>query len=567
MKAIATTATTRFGRLASRRLTWLLAGISIVAAMLVLALARQFSHGVGLGGDWASYLGAARNLLAGNGFVSYNGGPPYVYWPPLYPLLLATGACGGFFNVFDVAGPLNAVSVGLAVFIVGQALRRHVATAWVILGCAALAVAPMIVDIAAKAMSEAVFMLCVIAALAVACRYLEAIGEDSQGGTPHLLLGLGAAAVAALAALTRYIGVCVALVVAPLVFFAGNAPLAARIWRTFFYVAVALGPVGLWLLWAGTRVEERFAGQDFVFHDFTFAEVLGGYLAEIANWVLLGTLERWRWRTSWRGVFPVSLHEIEGWMLVAGVTFIGVIGVCLLMLALSVAAAGVRWWRRADLQPTKLAYCVFGGFSVVYLVGIVATQTVMGFAPVGWRYALPAFPPLLVAAVLAGAMLRRRCRRWHVSALARVGAPLLLLWVCSGATVSGKRIWAASERITPDWKNSETLAYIRRELGHQRFHTNNHRAVFAHTSHDNHGTLELRLELAKRQIQSLPEGAYIVVMRSYRPRYKYSAAELRELDSLAPVAELRDGVVFRVTRTGHRNSSTRSRTTAVSTTP
>ena len=50
-----------------KRLTWWLAGVAVVAAMLVLA--RQFSYGVGLSGDFAAYLGTASNIVDGNGFV------------------------------------------------------------------------------------------------------------------------------------------------------------------------------------------------------------------------------------------------------------------------------------------------------------------------------------------------------------------------------------------------------------------------------------------------------------------------------------------------------------------
>lgn len=533
----------------ARRFTWLLAGIAVAAAMLVLA--RQFSYGVGLSGDWADYLAAARSLTAGKGFVGFNG-VPYLYWPPLYPLLLAA-AGGGVFDAFDVAGPLNAVSWGLTVFIAGQVLRRHVANAWlVIFGCVALAVAPALGDVAAEAMSEAVFMLFVTAALALACRYLE----TTAGGDRKVLLGLGAAAVAALAVLTRYVGVCLALVVAPLLLFAGNAPLAARAGRVFAYVAIGLAPVGLWLLrnhlLSGAADGHRRSSE------FAFAEVVWAYFAEVANWLLLDTLDGRLWRTSRRGIVPVPA-DLEGWLLAAGVAFTGV---CLLGLAVSVAAARVRWWRtRGDLQPITLAHCVFGRFAVVYLVAVVVAQTVVELAPLGGRYALPAFPPLLISVVLAAEMLRRRWAGKRVGArlqhAPRLVALLAIVWLCGGAVVSANRIWIANHGGTglglarPEWRTSATLDYIRRELSQHRFHTNNPRAVFAHTAHADYGVLEGELEPAKRQIQSLPEGAYVVIMCAYH--YAYTEAELREWGEwkwLSPVAELSDGVVFRVVEPG-----------------
>ena len=533
----------------AKRLTWWLAGVAVAAAVLVLA--RQFSYGVGLSGDWADYLATARNLTAGKGFVGFNR-VPYLYWPPLYPLLLAA-AGGGVFDAFDVAGPLNAVSWGLTVFIAGQVLRRHVANAWlVIFGCVALAVAPALGDVAAEAMSEAVFMLFVTVALALACRYLE----TTPGGDRKVLLGLGAAVVAALAVLTRYVGVCVVLVVAPLLLFARNAPLAARAWRVFAYVAIALAPVGLWLLrnhllFGATDGHRRSS-------EFAFGEVVWAYFAEVANWVLLDKLDGWLWRTSRRGIVAAP-SDTEGWLLTAGVAFIGV---CLLAFAGSVAAAWARSWRtRGDLQPIQLAYCVFGGFAVVYLVVVVGVQTVVELAPLGGRYALPAFPPLLISVVLAAEMLRRRWAGKRVGArlqyAPRLVALLAVVWLCGAAAVSANRIRIANDEGTglglarPEWQTSATLDYIRRELSQHRFHTNNPRAVFAHTAHADYGVLERELEPAKQQIQSLPEGAYVVIMCTYH--YAYTDAELREWGEwkwLAPVAELSDGVVFRVVQPG-----------------
>ena len=548
--------------LAAGRCAWVLAGVAVGAAVLVLA--RQWTFGVGLSGDWAAYLGTARNLLAGKGFLSFNG-EPYLYWPPLYPLLLAAAAWAASSDPFEVAGPVNAVALGLAVFVAGQLLRRHVAPAWLVVsGCAALAVAPSLGDVAGQAMSEAVFILGLMAALALACRYLEAIAR----GDHRMLLGLAAATAAALVALTRYIGVCVVLVVAPLLLLVGNAPLAMRVWRAFVYVAIALAPVGLWLL--RTKDGRQSAAPAGLIEgaierwrpsELTLAEAIWGYCAEVANWVLLDTLNTWLWRTSRRGAVPVSLDTWEGWLLVAGTVLTGA---CLLALAISVAAAA--WRRRGDRRPIMLAYCVFGGFALAYLAALAAAQMAVHLVPLGGRYALPAFPPLTIAVVLGGEMLRRS---WAGGVVRRVGMRfrltgtrsqgmrrtvvlLSLAWLGGGLLVSAKRIFTANTDAPslglarPEWRASATLDYIRRELGQVRFHTNNARAVFAHTAHRNHGALERDLEPAKAQIRRLPEGARVVIMCTYG--YSYTDAELREWGWLAPVVELSDGVVFQVAR-------------------
>ena len=548
--------------LAVGRFTWVLAGVAVGAVVLVLA--RQWTHGVGLSGDWAAYLGTARNLVDGKGFLSFNG-EPYLYWPPLYPLLLAAAAWVASSDPFDVAGPLNAVALGVTVFVAGQLLRRHGAPVWLVAAaCAALAVAPSLGDVAGQAMSEAVFILWLIAALALACRYLE----TSARGDHRVLLGLAAAAVAALAALTRYVGVCVVLAVAPLVLCVGNAPLVVRAWRAFVYAAIAVAPVGLWL-WRNTDGRDSVglvegALERWSRSELAAAEVVWAYCAEIANWVLHDTLNMWLWRTSRSGGVPASLDTWEGWLLVAGAVCIGA---CLLALAVSIAVVAWGSWRaRADRQPITVAYCVFGGFALAYLAALAVAQTVVQLVPLGGRYALPAFPPLLIAVVLGGEMLRRSWASGGVARrvgarfvwpggsqqVRRVVAMLSLAWLGGGLLVSANRILIANGdaptlgMARPEWRTSATLDYIRRELGDRWFHTNNVRAVFAHTAHEDHGALERELEPAKAQIRRLPEGTYVVIMCTYG--YSYTDAELREWGWLAPVAELSDGVVFRVAR-------------------
>lgn len=518
---------------AARRLNWWLAGVAAAAAALVLA--RQFSYGVGLGGDWADYLGTARNLIAGKGFLSFDD-LPYEYWPPLYPLLLAA-AGGWFLDPFAVAGPLNAVALGLAVFLAGRLLRPHVAPAsLVVWACAALAVAPPLGGVAAKAIGEPVFVLCVTAALALACRSLETCAR----GDHRMSLLVGAATVAALAVLTRYIGICVVLVVAPLLFVAGKVPLTVRAGRALLYIAIGLTPVGLWLLRNHLLLGASYGPS--TRSELAFAEIVWAYCAQIANWVFL--------------------DRLEGWLLNAGAACIGA---CLLALAISVAVVAARWWRtRGDMPPIGLAYCVFGGFAVVYLVAVAAAQTVVALVPLGGRYLVPAYPPLLISLVLAGEMLRRwwagaalpgalaHGLRTRLRMAPRVVAPLLVVWLAGAAMVSANRIWAANSDgiglglAGPKWRTSATLEYVRRELRHRRFHTNNAGAVYAHTAHENYGMLERKLEPAKRQIRRLPEGAHIVIMCTWS--YDYTDAELRAWDWLAPVAELDDGVVFRVAR-------------------
>ncbi len=53
-----------------------------------LSLYVTAKYGAGVGGDSVAYLSTADNIIAGQGFFDHNG-HPLVWWPPLYPIILA----------------------------------------------------------------------------------------------------------------------------------------------------------------------------------------------------------------------------------------------------------------------------------------------------------------------------------------------------------------------------------------------------------------------------------------------------------------------------------------------
>ena len=177
-------------------MTWAaLAAVSAAGALLILL--RHANYGVGLDRDAVLYVAAARNLVAGDGLLTWDGAP-YPSAAPLYPLLLAAAGFLGF-DVIDAAGYLNAAAFGLTVFTAAAWVKRRVRSQWLAVwaGCAC-ALAPALAFLAAFATPEAVFVLFVVVSLSLLDRFLSA------GSRAALLL---AAAAAAAACLTRYAGV------------------------------------------------------------------------------------------------------------------------------------------------------------------------------------------------------------------------------------------------------------------------------------------------------------------------------------------------------------------------
>ena len=400
------------------RFTLLVAAAAAAAAGLVLL--RQAGYGPGMSWDAVNYVTAARNLLAGAGLVDLM--PPYVYWPPLYPALLAGG---GLFGVdpYAVAGPLNVVIFGLTVLVAGWWLRRRLHSRFLWLwGCFSIALALPLAEMASQAMSESAFILFVTLALTQIDAHLDGGGRASL---------MRAGAFSAAACLTRYMGASVIVAVVPLLLAARVAP-REKMKRIAVYTLLAAAPVGLWML---------------------------------RNFLLVGSMTGERGRVFYS--LPYIADEalriaVEDWWLV-GLT-------APLLLALA-AAAGQALRRRsqrksgasvaAEVAWGPLRVC--GGFAFAYLTLLVAALMAGGSrSGLDWRYLAPAYVPLLFAALflLDGAL------RYAGKTLAAVLMLALSLQAAWLVVLHEReiRLWNTGARhgpAAPQWRNSESVQYIR----------------------------------------------------------------------------------------------------------
>ncbi len=424
------------------RFTLLLAAAAVLGAGLVLL--RLASYGSSVGADAANYITAARSLLAGDGLVGLGGGP-WVYWPPLYPALLAGGGLFGL-DPYAVAGPLNAVIFGLTVLVAGWWLRHHLHSRLLWLwGCLSITLALPLAEIASHALTDSVFVLFVTLSLT----QIDAHLGGAAGRAPLIR----AAAFGALACLTRYLGASVILAAVPMLLAARVAP-REKMKRIVVYTLIAGLPLGLWMLrnflLAGSTTGER--GFDSYSFDFIVDEVLR---------VAVG--QRW---------------------------LVGLTAPVLLALVMAACHAYHRLSRREKGAPVASDVAwgplrVFGGFALAYLTLLIAAvmsgATLYAGAEMG-RYLLPVYVPLLFAALLLmdGALryARKRVSRGIGSApegaqaigwVRGLAAVLMLALFLQAAWLvvlhdREIRVWNAGERqaqAAPRWRNSESVRYIR----------------------------------------------------------------------------------------------------------
>ena len=557
--------------------------VAVAALGAALALAREVTHGPALHWDTINYLAVARNLLAGEGFLNYDG-TPYTLWPPLYPLLLAAAGFG-VLDPLQVVGPLNAGILGLTVFVVGRYLRRRLESrflaAW---APVVLALSLPLTELAWWGLSETLFVLLATLALVGADDFLRG-GRRSSSAL--------AAVSASLALLTRYLGIGVVAVTALAVLFRTEDSRRTRARRFLMVGLVGVGPTALWLL-RNLRLTGEFTGGQ--------PPPAGGLQPDLLS-DLLGGLASWT-RFEWHS--PALLPTLLLAALVA------------VFAARREAVRGPTGDRAADGRSRWQPAALFGGFALAHAVALAASGFFAGidFQP---RYLDVAYPAFVVAAVcaldrlLASERERRRLGEFAGRGLFRVfrvpgaPAPTRLAFLLPAALTFGAaglvapQARAIARANSPDlaldrgyhaapWNRIEALAAVREHPGAEPVFTNLppiHRVVLHH-ARGGRGTirgLPLREAAAgAREGESegsdpgrnaaapeptpptpastpggdrlraffagAPEGALVLWLGAWSSErlYDYGRAALRLLPDLEPVAEFADGALFRVRR-------------------
>ncbi len=520
------------------RCTLLLTVLAVLGAILILA--REATYGVGLQGDWATYISTARNLQAGKGFVQIYGWN-YWHWPPLYPMLLAAVSLG-IFDPYAVAGPLNAAVFGLTLFVAGQFLRWHVQQIFLIWACLAIMLALPLTAVASSAMAEAPFILFTTLSLVLISRYLD------TGQRADLVW---AAVFVSLAILTRYIGVTLIMTVLPLLLLRRGVGPWVQARHIGLYLMIATLPLALWL------------GRNFLVYGelhgprrpspYSLGEILSRFLDDMAEWVFLVDLPT-----------GGALH----------VAATGFMALALLTLALAVGYIGVRVYRLdGDLTGRQYLFLVCGGFALVYLAFLTTVQTRTEILPLGGRYLSPVYLPLLFTAVLALDQFlgyeppphthitgsgRLLANRQNIGAANRGGAVrwltvVLALWLAVGAGQNALDIRRANVQgiglTGPHWVHSEVVHYVQKELGTgAAVYSNDGRPLYIYAGPGDYRRLSRDPVKMRGQLENMADGAYIVWFHEYQHVASYHLQQLQEVPGLAPVAELFDGVIFQVDR-------------------
>jgi len=500
---------------------WFLAVLGALGAALVAHSIRLY--GPGLSPDSVGYISIARSLAASGEYVRFDGGLA-PEWPPLYPLLAAllhklTGA-----DALITAGVVNALCHGVTVYVSGLLLARVARESPLakVLGVVAVAMSPALLAVSVMAWTEPLFICCV-------ALFLLALHGIVAGDRSPRWVAL-AALFAALAALTRYIGVALIPVGALVILLYYAAKPLQRWAAAALYSAGALLPLAAWM-WRNQQATGTLMGARAP-SSFTLSQNLGFTWETIQAWFLP------------KEVVPLRYG-----------------------LAIGAGLVGFLVWallrQRLDAPKGRAAYALPSFLLIVaYLVMLIVTSTTTAYDQITNRLVAPIWVPLVVVLMVGWDLLTSR---WAGRAGAIVAACALVVafapWFLYMKDSTTKAVESYTKRgaggyNTRSWRESPLIAQLQTAGPPQygRVYTNGPDVLYILTPLD-HGVFSPRkghynsaLQVTERPNMKLP--ARLIWFNGIGRAYLHTVNDLRQYYELTPVQQVSDGAVYVVGEKG-----------------
>ena len=491
---------------------------------MMLMLFSTARYGVGLSSDSITYLSVAQNLLAGRGWVEFNG-QPLLEFPPFYSIVLALISLS-WFDLATVAHYLNSVCFGIVILLATHWLMTHTRSLVLTgIGAGATLLSLPLIEVSAYAWSEPLFIVLTLLCLFQLEQYVVA--------EKPLALYL-AGVCAALAYLTRYAGVTLIMSGVAVILWSHRIALAKRVKRAAIFCCLSLLPITIWFarnyLLSATLTGERASSRVPLIQSMRLAVKI------VTTWLLPASL-------------PLILR-----IALAGSLFILLIGALVLAL---------RSHRGSLITASLRSSSPLGLFVGVYTAFLLLSVTVTALSPIDNRYLSPIYVPLVLISLFAMSRLRLIAPQifgqpWQ-QAIVLLG---LLLWLIYPAhTISGVIQWYRAEGAggfhTSQWMNSELIAYLRAHEIRGPVYTNESSAVYSLTGQVfresprkyqyESSTPTDDMEMFQNAIESYGSADLVWFQGDWWRVYLYDIPDFVGLYHVEPLITTADGTIYRVT--------------------
>lgn len=262
--------------IATRKLLPIVA-LAFIGVLTVLLTTR---FGIGITPDSTVYVDAARNLADGRGLTALTASgesKPLTHYPPLYPSVLASLSINGL--SIESARWLNALLFGANILLVGLILSRYAKDSfWLpVLASFLMLTAPDIAGIHTLALTEPLFLFFTLTGLILLAAYV-----DSQ----NRALLVGCAIAAAVALLTRYVGIVLVFTGTAALLVLNGRSVRRKLADTITFAAVACLPMAWWAI-RNHQVAAEATDRSLVFHPIKLGQIVSG-VSTVSSWLLLG---------------------------------------------------------------------------------------------------------------------------------------------------------------------------------------------------------------------------------------------------------------------------------------
>ena len=419
--------------------------IALVAALGAMhILVRTSTYGAALYDDSMNYMAAAKSLAAGEGLLSPGGGRMAIF----APFFSVSMAFLSLFGIEPVDGGrfLNATAFGLLILASGLWLGRRLESRPIALVAAVAVMASLpLAHSASTVQSESLFILFSSLALMPLESFL-----NRRSGTRALVLS---AALAALAAVTRYIGAALIISVVLMLLSRRETPVRERLKH-----ALAFGAISSFPLAAVMARNQLVSGTLFGIRTEAAGNAPSGQSLFQSLVQIVKVFHQWAEPLS-----PIHWHPHSPWLIA---------GLFLLLAALLLITP----------RPGR-ASSVFWIFALLYLAIIAVVAPLTAGQNIDSRYLAPVYVPLLfVAAFWLDALLRGKPSGrmsafwWALVALALIGGS----WHIGASVWQNLRLTAEALESgyigksfnTAYWDDSELVEYVRANPASGRYFSN-----------------------------------------------------------------------------------------------
>jgi hypothetical protein len=496
---------------------------------VVLSLLSTSLYGAGLSPDSIYYLSAARNIAEGNGVTSFDGNA-FILWPPLYPILLAIPFFTLNVDPLTDAHLINAFLHGLIIYFSGLLLSRHLFSnvAFTILGVVVILVSNILLDISTMAWSETLFIFFVLVFLYYIEKFLE-----KKDWISFVFFSLSAA----LACLTRYIGMSLIATGVVLLFFFYREKFNVKLFKVLLFIFLSFVPIGIWLVRNHFISGTLFGGRNPSV--VSFSHNIGLVYSTMLNW----------------GYFPPKEH----WQRVAFL-IIFVILTCSFAFFLTKGSL-------TRIRTQVKQFIPIGLFIIFYLSFLLYSSTTYAFEAINWRYLSPIYVPVTILLLLTFDILMEPIRgRISPLIVAIVQVLALGIWLIHSPVKSTKiyiynwKKYGTAGYSQKEWRESEIVKYLKNhklDSGHLVF-TNDPLALYILTNLKSQKEIVTIISKSSERIIQ-PGNAdlrtvyndydYFIWFDNVNPQdYPYTEDQLKNSLNVKEIAHLQDGIVFSVQR-------------------